>query len=219
MARSIKRDAFIKLLTAGLYPVLRAEGFRGSGTTLRRLVPPAVHIFNLQGSTDAVSFYLNLGCHYDFLPAIMGPPPDLKSMSHGECLFHFRDRMVSSAQDGGWFYGTSEAEAVETVRQIVEEWPRQAHAFFKRHEYPDGLLKMVAEVPLTRPSAVLFSMAQAAAQFQQKARAVELARVALRDVGPESGAFTRIQKFLRQMDSPAESIHSIPGTLPDGNRT
>ena len=43
-------DRFQKLLKRDLHPVLRAEGFKGSGSTLRRIVGDRIDLVNLQGS-------------------------------------------------------------------------------------------------------------------------------------------------------------------------
>jgi hypothetical protein len=201
MTTRIKRETFLKLLSKHLYPTLRAEGFRGSGETLRRISRPVVHIFNFQGSTGAETCYLNLGCHYDFLPDVASMQPELESMRHASCHLHFRTRITPADQCGDWAYGTSEAEAVETIHRIAEEWPRQAPAFFKRFDYPDGLLKIIADAPLTRPPGELLTLARAAAHFKQKERARELANAALKEANSPEGIFAeRVKALLQPLD-------------------
>ena len=63
------RNAFLKRLAARFYPVLRAEGFKGSGTALRRHDGDFHHIVAVQASAGGAGCYLNLGAHIDFLPA------------------------------------------------------------------------------------------------------------------------------------------------------
>ena len=90
MATTMTRTAFLKLLTRHLYPVLKAEGFEGSGQTLRRIRGPIVHVFNVQGASGGKACYLNLGAHYDFLPCEGGafvPPAEIEE-SH--CVFRER---------------------------------------------------------------------------------------------------------------------------------
>ena len=84
------RKHFTSLLSKRLYPLLRAEGFRGTGATLRRVSEPVVEVFNVQGSSGGDRCYLNLGVHLTFLPAAGGRivlPGELKE-SH--CAFRTR---------------------------------------------------------------------------------------------------------------------------------
>lgn len=54
------REGFLRLLSKHFYPLIRAEGFKGSGSTLRRIDGPLLHIINIQGSSAADGFYVNL---------------------------------------------------------------------------------------------------------------------------------------------------------------
>lgn len=47
----MNRTTFLKLLTQKLFPVLKTEGFEGSGQTLRRIDGPLIHVFNVQGAS------------------------------------------------------------------------------------------------------------------------------------------------------------------------
>jgi hypothetical protein len=64
----VDRSAFLKLLAKDFYPVLRAQGFKGSGTSLRRADGLFHHIVHIQGSLSARGCYVNLGAHLEFLP-------------------------------------------------------------------------------------------------------------------------------------------------------
>ena len=176
------RTTFAKLLSARFYPVLRAEGFRGSGTTLRRLTPYGVHVFNLQGSSGADRCYLNLGCHFSFLSTLRGT--EVSSLSESECAF--RDRIDPPPErPHGWYYGSSESDAIANVNRIIEEWPRQAHRFFEQYAYPTGLAKLVAEASpdQTHPGQLLL-LGRIAVQLGGGRRAAELARGGLARVNP-----------------------------------
>lgn len=74
------RTTFMKALGARLYPILRANGFKGSGATLRRIKEPIVHVFNVQGSAGSAQCYLNLGAHLTFLPGAGGGQIDVKNL-------------------------------------------------------------------------------------------------------------------------------------------
>ncbi|CAB3861242.1 DUF4304 domain-containing protein [Achromobacter deleyi] len=140
---TVTRAAFLKLLTQHLIPVLKAEGFEGTGQTLRRIRGPIIHVFNIQGASGGKACYLNLGAHYDFLPCEGGafvPPAEIEE-SH--CVF--RDRIDPPPGEAyGWAYGADLAQAEENVEFIVSEWARVGHAFFAQHDsYPASCERLV----------------------------------------------------------------------------
>ncbi len=142
---TITRAAFLKLLTRHLFPVLKAEGFEGTGQTLRRIRGPIVHVFNVQAASGGKACYLNLGAHYDFLPCEGGafvPPAEIEE-SH--CIF--RDRMDPPPGEAyGWAYGADAAQAEETVEFILSEWPRVGHAFFAQYDsYPASCERLLRQ--------------------------------------------------------------------------
>ena len=49
MTENLDRNGFLKLRAREFYPMLREGGFRGSGSTLRRIQEPVVHVINFQG--------------------------------------------------------------------------------------------------------------------------------------------------------------------------
>ncbi|RZL61162.1 MAG: DUF4304 domain-containing protein [Variovorax sp.] len=121
------RSAFLKLLAARFYPVLRAEGFKGSGTALRRHDGDFHHIVAVQGAAGGAGCYINLGAHIDFLPAEGGGPFDPATFDEPSCAF----RMRLDAPDGPhWRYGATEAEAQATVAALLAAWGAQGQAFF-----------------------------------------------------------------------------------------
>ncbi len=142
---AVTRAAFLKLLTKRLFPVLKAEGFEGSGQTLRRIRGPVVHVFNIQAASGGKACYLNLGAHFDFLPGEGGSfvPPDQIEESH--CLF--RDRIDPPPGEAfGWAYGADSAQAEENVEFIVSEWTRQGHAFFAPYDtYPASCERLLQQ--------------------------------------------------------------------------
>lgn len=144
------RSDFLKRVAKEFYPRLRAEGFRGSGTTLRRIDGEAIHVFNCQGSSTEGRFYLNLGAHYSYLPAEGGgtiQPVDLKEY---HCVF--RDRIEPpTGPELGWNYGSTDEEDSELLAFIASEWKTQAQPFFDRYaanaEIQLGLLNEAVDKP------------------------------------------------------------------------
>jgi hypothetical protein len=177
---SIDRTAFMNALSARLYPILRAEGFRGSGNTLRRINEPIVHVFNVQASSGGEACYLNLGAHLTFLPKPGGGETEAKTLKEYECVF--RDRFDPPAGSGfGWSYANDEGNLNETISFVCDHWSIYAHAFFDRHSaFPDSFATLVDDVDASavHPSELL-TLARIAAHLYKTTRAETLARKAL----------------------------------------
>jgi hypothetical protein len=141
----MNRSTFLKLLTQKLFPVLKAEGFEGSGQTLRRIDGPVIHVFNVQGATGGKACYLNLGAHLDFLPTEGGGQVAPDALEESHCVF--RDRMEPPPGAAfGWAYGETKEQAEENVEFIVSEWAGPGRAFFARHgSYPQSFEQMLRE--------------------------------------------------------------------------
>lgn len=171
----MNRESFLSLLRTEFFPRLRAEGFRGSGTTLRRIAGCAVHLFNVQGSSGGDRCYLNLGVHFDFLPAAGGGSAIAKDMSEAQCAF--RTRLEPDEHGAsGWSYGASEGEARTTMARIDAAWSSHAVAFYASHSFPAGMrARMLARCDALHPHELL-TFARVAQQLGDGARAVELAQ-------------------------------------------
>ncbi len=184
-------QAFTKLLSRHLYPVLRADGFRGSGATLRRISGPLVHVFNVQGSSTGNRCYLNLGAHLSFL----SPSCDWKPEKFLEYQCAFRSRIEPPTdQSLGWSYELGEANALA----IVAAWESQGKPFFERYaSYPNQFSRLVAEfVPEEAHPAVCLTMARIATQLGLQTNATSIAESGLRRVGAQA---TGLRHSLSQM--------------------
>ncbi len=175
------RTAFMKAISTKLYPILRAEGFSGSGNTLRRINDPIVHVFNLQGSSGGETCYVNFGAHLMFLPKSGGGQPDAKKLKEYECAF--RDRLDPPTGQGfGWSYGTDQDEMNETIAFICDHWSIYGHEFFNRYSlYPNDFASLVENsVESTVHPIELITLARIAAHLGKNTRAKALAKEALR---------------------------------------
>lgn len=175
------RTAFMKALRTQLYPILRADGFRGSGSTLRRVDDPVVHVFNVQGSSDAETCYLNLGAHLLFLPKPGGGQPEAKNLKEYECAF--RDRFDPPAGTGfGWPYGRNEDEMQETIAFICDHWKLYGQAFFDRYStFPADFVSLIEDVDESSVHPIeLLTLARIAAHLRDYARAASLASEGLK---------------------------------------
>ncbi len=172
--------AFSKLLSKRFYPLLRSEGFRGSGATLRRYDDPVVHVFNVQGSSGGTSCYLNMGAHLMFLPTPAGSTPDAKKLKEYECVFRGRLEPPTGPATG-WAYGTTEAEMQESVSSICDHWPKFGYPFYERYShYPDDFSTLIAEVDECSVHPIeLLTLARLAVHLGDAKRANELAEEGL----------------------------------------
>lgn len=141
----MNRTTFLKLLTHKLYPVLKAEGFQGSGQTLRRIDGPLIQVFNVQGASGGKACYLSLGAHLAFLPGEGGGAVVPQETEEADCVF--RDRMEPPPGPAfGWAYGSSREQAEENVDFIVSEWAGPGRAFFAKHgSYPQSFEQMLRD--------------------------------------------------------------------------
>jgi hypothetical protein len=199
----VDRKTFLSLLSKRLYPVLRAEGFKGSGTTLRRINGPVIHVFNVQGSSSGNTFYLNLGAHLSFLTpeGVNGVQPE-KMMESG-CVF--RERMhPPPGPRFGWAYCDTMEQAIENVEFILSEWPSQGQAFFEQYKsFPESFAALISQ---TMPSSIhpgrCLHFARIAAELGRVDAAADFARSGLARVGEgASGARANLEKMLAHYES------------------
>lgn len=142
------RLQFQNQLKAILTPMLKAEGFRNSGTTYCRTIGDVVHVIQIQGSQHGGQCCVCLGIHLSFLPtAGSNAPCDPKSMKEPEC--EFRCRLKPDGQsDHWWSYGTTEEGATASVRSIRDLYQQLGASYFSRFSiFPDHFVRVTRETP------------------------------------------------------------------------
>ncbi|WP_227818089.1 DUF4304 domain-containing protein [Nitrogeniibacter aestuarii] len=102
-------------IRAVLAPVLREDGFSGSGRTFRRMRGTWIQVLNVQRSRYGGSFAINLGVQPLAIPDVLGNTPDPKKIT--ESLCEFRRRLSEAGADQWWQHGTTE----ESMRSAMEE--------------------------------------------------------------------------------------------------
>ncbi|MEG2803532.1 DUF4304 domain-containing protein [Stenotrophomonas sp.] len=178
------RAAFFELLRQDFFPILRREGFRGSGNSLRRVSGPLVHVVNFQASSSGGRCYLNLGAHLSFLPVPGGKdaPPD--QLDEASCAF--RLRVQSPDPSGGWVYGESADQAKESLTGLVSRWSHVGKAFFETFAtYPDSFVSILDSLdPSAMRSPDLLIHARIAMHLGRVEQATQLVEAGLRDCPP-----------------------------------
>jgi hypothetical protein len=199
-------DRFHQLLKRDLSPVLRAERFKGSGVTFRRINEDVIHVLNIQGSRYGGKCCVNLGLHYSFLPTPDGRPvTDPKKLHEYEC--EFRGRMHETQEsDHWWTYGATEAESEAGVANLIDVYRRQGATFFKKFEpFPEvfdaitpaeidagDLSKLPAAMTLVRAA---LTMARLMKHLGRSDRCRQFAEVGLRHLGGAVGLGTELERL------------------------
>lgn len=193
------RSSFLKFLSKRLYPILREEGFKGSGATLRRHDGRFHHIFHLQGSASTAECYINLGAHIEFLPAEGGGKFSPEGFDEPSCSFRAR---LQSRHGEKWGYGESEATALATIEEMLEAWKTQGHAFFDKFRSineAENLARLVQELEeeTVHPYRALIG-ARIAAQSGDRERALRIAVSAIERVGEHATILrANLHEFVR----------------------
>ncbi len=183
--------AFRTALQRALWRSLRANGFAGSGNTLRRVTLPVVHVFNIQGDRYGGGCYLNLGAHLAYLPAEGGGNVAVADLLEYHCVF--RDRVVPAhGPSHPWAYLEDPTPAQESIEFALEALELQAKPFFARYgSYPKSFATLVAE---SDPSSVhgrdALTYSRIALDLQLKERAMEFIEAGLRSC-PERATLLR----------------------------
>ena len=193
------RTAFLRLLAREFYPALRQEGFKGSGTTLRRIDGPLLHVFNVQGSSGGAGFYINLGAHLEFIDG-----RDLGKARESNCAFRTRLDPATDYFVNRWPYGNSETEALAIIEELSDVWASQGQEFFATYaDYPDAIERLVQTTDASQihPHHA-FTLAKIAKHMGHRGRAEEIAGQALAEVPKAATSLLgNIKAFLRDMES------------------
>ena len=202
---------FRRELSRRILPVLRADGFHGSGTTFRRIEGPVIHVFNIQGSTAGGRCYLNLGAHLDFLPSEGGGEvlPDKIE----ECQCAFRDRIDPPAGAYGWDYLDQPETIAERIQLVLEEWRLQGGTFFDRYRsFPKSFESLLAKTdPQKVHPAEGRTFVRIALRLGDRKRARDFAQTALTKASERATILrSDLEHLLRAADSgsPDQTKHA-----------
>ncbi len=202
------RKSFLKLLAKRFYPVLRDEGFKGSGTRLLRIAEPLVHVVNVQGRAGIDGCFINLGANLTFLWPVVA-----KNTLSGDCAFHARLDPPKDSLPKCWDYGVTESDAHAVIDTLIEHWESDGRAFFDRYAtYPDSFERLIRETEFRgmHPYRVL-THAKIARELGQEELARRLVRDALPDVGEGAPVLLRkMQDFLDSTDGGTPESDAAP---------
>jgi hypothetical protein len=138
-------ERFHQLLKHDFSPLLRADGFKGSGITFRRIQGDRIDVINVQGSRSGGQCCVNFATHFLFLPSEGGGQvTDPKKFRECDCTF--RDRLHEETEsDHWWTYGPNDAEAEASLANLLDLYKRRGALFFRKFEpFPDVFERITA---------------------------------------------------------------------------
>ncbi|HKC02019.1 MAG TPA: DUF4304 domain-containing protein [Sphingomicrobium sp.] len=112
-----------------LAPIIRAEGFKGSGRHFRKSVGDFVLAANLQGSRWGGRFAINLGVR----PLALLPEPAIESarkVKEIDCLM--RDRLSPDEHDKWWDYADDVASMKSAASDAAEVFQARSNQQFEK---------------------------------------------------------------------------------------
>ena len=203
-------DRFHELLKQDFVPILRADGFKGSGSTFRRVKANRVDVVNVQGSRYGGQCCVNVAVHFLFLPSAGGVSvSEPRKLKEYECAFRNRLREASES-DHWWTYGASDSEAKASLASLVDIYRRRGAPFFAKFEpFPKvfeqitpaemdaGDLSNMPPGNLTQVLAVL-TMARIMDYLGHHQKCRGFAEVGLRNLGAATGLRAEFERLRDQ---------------------
>jgi hypothetical protein len=199
-------ERFHQLLKRDFIPLLREDGFKGSGTTFRRSTGERIDVINVQGSRYGGRCCVNLAAHFTFLPTEgSGRAIDPKKITAHECVF--RDRLHESTESDHWWpYGESDLEAEASLVDLVDMYKRRGTPFFAQFEpFPNVFERMTpADIDagdLSKMPAAMtvvyaaLTLAQIMKHMGRLESCREFAEAGLRQVGRSAGLKWELERL------------------------
>ncbi|WP_374088039.1 DUF4304 domain-containing protein [Methylomicrobium lacus] len=102
-----------------LAPVLRADGFAGSGRTFRRVAGQWIHVVNIQVWRYGGQFAVNLAVQPMAIPQVCGNTPDSKKITEELCEFRRRMSESQEREDRWWQHDSTDASMASAVQDAT----------------------------------------------------------------------------------------------------
>jgi len=133
------KPVFMEWLKTHWNPILRAAGFKGSGTTFRRVSGAFAHVINIQSRSDGSRCCVNLGVQPQLQP-IRGfsEAPDFDKIKEWNCEIRHRLTPATSECDYWWSFGSSEQEARTNAASLIDVWNSRGEEFFRPYVQMPG---------------------------------------------------------------------------------
>jgi hypothetical protein len=116
-------------IRAAFAPLLKAEGFAGTGRRYHRQRGPWIEIIAVQGSRYGGSFAVNLGVHFSAAPDLAGNLPDPRKMR--ETLCEFRRRLSETTDDRWWKHKPTAESMLSAVESAASVYLQYGNRYFE----------------------------------------------------------------------------------------
>lgn len=199
-------ERFHQLLKRDFSPLLRADGFKGSGNTFRRVKGDRIDLVNVQGSRYGGRCCVNVAVHFSFLPSegggrVTGP----KKLKEYDCTFRDRLHEVSES-DHWWTYGASDSEAESSVASLMDMYSRRGALFFGKFEPFPEVFERISSAEMgagdfsKMPAAMTgvyaaLTMARIMKHLGRREKCREFAEVGLRHLGHAVGLKPELERL------------------------
>ena len=187
-----------------LAPVLRVDGFVGSGRSFRRHNEDFIQVVNVQGSRSGGRFAINLGIHPICIPDALGNSPEPLKITESSC--EFRRRLSESGADQWWRHDGTTASMDEAIRQAAAIYQKVGRQLFSMVVAKDSPLLTSTPAQFTTGSFFGFSttkvrMARAFALMRRASGDLESSRgfalIALANLGQATALRKDLEELAR----------------------
>jgi hypothetical protein len=124
-----------------LAPILRKDGFAGSGRCYRRIFHGLIHIISVQTARGGGSFAINLAIHPTGIPDAVGHPVDTRRITEGDC--DLRRRLSSRHEDHWWPYNDNQKSMDKAAMAAASVYESHGKAAFAHMTGPASPLDSV----------------------------------------------------------------------------
>jgi hypothetical protein len=194
-----------------LAPLLRKDGFSGSGRTFRRTGGGWIHVVNVQGSRYGGQFAVNLALQPVSIPDLRGNTPDPKRITEDLCEFRRRLSDYFERQDMWWLHEYTAESMAAAVRAAASSYDKIGRALLNDATAEASDLNTVTPAAFaagvfdfrgfgSTKCRMAFALARLRKAQGRNADAREFAEQALNQMGPAVGLKVAIQAFLKQHD-------------------
>ncbi|MBR0811922.1 DUF4304 domain-containing protein [Bradyrhizobium diazoefficiens] len=169
-----------------LSPVLKGDGFLGSGRTFRRISEDLIHVVAVQGSRYGSKFAVNLGIQPRCIPDVVGNSPDATKIREELC--EFRRRLSEATSDQWWEHEGSKESMDAAVQAAASAYKTIGRRLFSELSGPESPLYKVTPGQF---EAGQYSFSGFGSTKVRMARSLALMRQSIGDL-VDANAFARI---------------------------
>ncbi|WP_018623586.1 DUF4304 domain-containing protein [Kangiella aquimarina] len=203
------KKRFYKHINETFIPLLRQDGFKGSGQNFRRVKGDVIHTINLQNNKYGGSCCLNVGVHFTFLPVCWDSKqmPNLNKIKEVDSEFRFRVAPEGKSDywwkfRGNGLFGSTK----KSVEHLCETYKVVGRAIFSRYGSVESVqeafpLEIFESEELSNieggiiPSRVALALARINQHIGNKDQQQKYARVGLRVSDKDSGLKIELEQL------------------------